>query len=378
MVHRSATCLAGTGIINDPSRRVEPGAFGESRGCESSATAGMDATRLAVVGSPEGWSRDWCAGPSSNMLERSHDLPPCRRIRLGIVMPHEEPLRQTLVHEAMATRFSVQVVHSDPHYARQAVAAAFLELDTLEGQLSRFVEGSDVWRINRSRRGETVVVARDTLRCLALALDLQQRTGGTFDVTYRSPPASPPTERLRLTPGRGAVHVLAEGVEVDLGGIGKGYALDRMADLLKEWEVTAVQLAASTSTVLAGDPPPHEPGWTVTFGSDGRLQQQLSHAAFSGSGFGVQGHHITDPNTGQPARRRVRAWARARTAALADALSTAFLVMPARAVARYCHDWSHTGEVRAYLQPESGGVVLALPDWATSKNDERKRFCETT
>ncbi len=280
-------------------------------------------------------------------------------------MADERAAGQTLVHEAMAAHFSVQVSHDQPRYARQAVAAAFDLLDMLESQLSRFVEGSDVWRINRLRPGETAVVALDTFHCLALAMELQQRTGGAFDVTYRSQSTSLPAERLGLRSGRSAVQMLARGVEIDLGGIGKGYALDRMATVLAEWEVTTARLAASSSTILALEPPPDEPGWLLTYGNaSGLRRRHLSRAAFSGSGVRVKGHHIRDPHTGQAARRRVRAWARARSAAQADALSTAFMVMTAEAVARYCRDACPAEQVQAFLLEEPDGELRALPDSA--------------
>lgn len=123
----------------------------------------------------------------------------------------------------MATTFSVEVAHAEPRYAREAVGAAFVELDLLERHLSRFVEGSDAWRINRLRRGETAVVSLDTFRCLATALEVQRRTAGAFDVTYASAPGSHSAERLRLTPVGCRVGVTDDGVRVDLGGIGKGY-----------------------------------------------------------------------------------------------------------------------------------------------------------
>lgn len=266
-------------------------------------------------------------------------------------MIRPQPNRQTLFHEAMATTFSVEAVHREPLYARQAIAAAFAELDVLETQLSRFVEGSDVWRINRMRRGEATVVALDTFRCLSAALQIQQRTGGAFDVTYASAPGSKPMERLRLISPGCTVGVLADGVQADLGGIGKGYALDMMAAVLQEWEVTTVRLAASTSTILALDRPPNEPGWAVAFGPEHEQHRlMLSHAALSGSGIGVKGHHVADPHMQQPARQRERAWARAATATEADALSTAFLVMTAERVAQYCRDWSDEGMVQGYME----------------------------
>ncbi len=240
----------------------------------------------------------------------------------------------------MATTFSVEVEHPEPRYARQAVAAAFAELDMLESQLSRFVEGSDVWRINRLRRGETAVVALDTFRCLEAALQVQRRTGGAFDVTYASARTSRPAQRLHLTPAGCRVGVLAEGVRIDLGGIGKGYSLDRMAALLREWDVTAARLAASTSTILALDSPPGEPGWTVTFGPAGqRRRLALRRAALSASGTGVKGRHVVDPRTHRPTRQHAHAWALAATATEADALSTALLVMTPEQVAQCCRDW---------------------------------------
>jgi thiamine biosynthesis lipoprotein len=264
-----------------------------------------------------------------------------------------------LFHEAMATTFSIRVAHEDPRYARQAVAAAFAELDALESQLSRFVEGSDVWRINRLARGEFAVVAPDTFRCLSTALEVHARTGGAFDVTYASAPTSKPANRLAMRPAGCGVRVLTDGVAVDLGGIGKGYALDVMAAVLRQWDVTAALLTASTSTILALDPPAGEPDWNVTFGPDRDPRRLLlSHAAFSGSGIGVKGTHIIDPRTHEPAGRRTQAWALSATAAQADALSTAFMVMNAAEVRRYC---DHDQSARSYLLDAHAQVVHAFP-----------------
>lgn len=260
-----------------------------------------------------------------------------------------QPDRQSLFHEAMAATFSVEVAHADARYARQAVAAAFAELDMLEGQLSRFVEGSDVWRLNRLRRGETAVVALDTFRCLAASLQVQQRTHGAFDVTYASAAGSNPSERLRLAPAGCRVGILVDGVRIDLGGIGKGYALDRMAAVLEQWDVTAARLAASTSTILALDAPPGEPGWIVVLGPAGRRRHvALRYAALSTSGTGEKGRHVADPRTGRPAEG-TRAWARAATATLADALSTAFLAMTPRQITQCCRQWPEAGRVQAHL-----------------------------
>lgn len=244
----------------------------------------------------------------------------------------------------MATTFTIRVAHPDAREVRCAVGAAFAELDWLETQLSRFVEGSDVWRINRLRQGETAVVSLPTFRCLDQALQVQRQTAGAFDITYASTPGSNPARRLGLTPTGCKVQKLAEGVQIDLGGIGKGFALDCMASVLHEWDMTSARLSASTSTHLALDAPPNQRGWPVGFGTEPQ-RVALRREALAASGVGVKGQHIVDPRSRQPAHH-LRAWARAPRGALADALSTAFLVMTHSERERYCRHWHVEGAIQ--------------------------------
>jgi len=275
------------------------------------------------------------------------------------VKPTGRPDRQTLTHEAMATAFRLAIVHPEPRYARQAAAAAFAELERIEGRLSRCVESSDVFRINRLGRGRSTVVQLDTFECLRIALEIERATGGAFDVAYGSAGPRPPGPRIELDPDRHTVGVLAEGVRIDLGGIGKGFALDRMAALLSDWEIDSALLCAGTSTLLALGPPPNEPGWPVSVGADRDPRRlRLVRRAVSGSGTAVKGSHIIDPRTGQPVTARFRAWAGAPTAATSDALSTAFMVMPEPAIREYCRT---DPEVSAYLvrSPSAGTITIA-------------------
>jgi len=277
--------------------------------------------------------------------------------------PHQ---RQMLTHQAMATVFRLSVVHPEPLYARQAAAEAFAELERIEGRLSRFVETSDVFRVNRLARGQSTWVHPDTLRCLAIALEIQRATGGAFDVAYASTATSPERRRWELDEKDHAVRVLADGVRLDLGGIGKGFALDRMAALLADWEIDAALLSASTSTVLALGPPPGETGWPVCVGPDDAPHDlRLARRALSGSGTAVKGSHVRDPRSGRPATGRFRAWAVAPTAAVADALSTAFLVMTEQEVRDFCRTRK---EISAYLLPSPAAAMLAV---AGGKGDER-------
>ncbi len=251
----------------------------------------------------------------------------------------------------MATTFKVTVVHADPLYARQAAAAALAELGRIEGRLSRFVETSDISRINRLERGHQTVVQLDTFECLSIGLAVARETGGAFDVAYGSAGPWSAGPRFELNSERHSVRVLADGVRLDLGGIGKGLALDRMAAILADWDIAAARLDASTSTILGIGSPPGEEGWPITFGPERDLRRaRLRNRAFSGSGTAVHGRHIIDPRTKRPVQGRFRAWAAAPTGARADALSTAFMVMTETEIRNYCR---RHAEASAWWQESS-------------------------
>jgi len=277
-----------------------------------------------------------------------------------------EGCRHTLAHEAMATAFKVTLVHADAAYARQAGAAALAELDRIEARLSRYVESSDISRVNRLERGRETMVQHDTFECLRTALDVQRETRGAFDVAYASPGPWPAGPRFDLNADTHAVRVLGDGARLDLGGIGKGSALDRMAAVLADWEIPAALLAASTSTVLAVGFPPGEEGWPVVFGPEEKPRRTcLKNRAFSGSGTAVKGSHIVDPRAKQPAQGRFRAWAGAPTAALSDALSTAFMIMTEAEIRDYCR--RHPEVSAFWLASDSAPLSAAGFDATTSR-----------
>jgi len=259
--------------------------------------------------------------------------------------------RHTLACEAMATTFKVTVVHVDPLYARQAGAAALAELGRIEARLSRFVEASDISRVNRLERGQETVVQLDAFECLKIALKVQRETGGAFDVAFGSLGPWSAGPRFELGAEKHSVRALADGVRLDLGGIGKGFTLDRMAAVLADWDLPAACLAASTSTILGIGSPPGEEGWPITFGPKRDLRRaRLRDRAFSGSGTAVRGSHIIDPRTKRPAQGQFRAWAAAPTGAVSDALSTAFMIMTEAEIRDYCR--RHAG-VSAWWQDSS-------------------------
>jgi FAD:protein FMN transferase len=271
-------------------------------------------------------------------------------------------------HEAMATVFEVYCLHPDARYAAQAAQAAFDLVDRLEAELSRFVANSDISRINHLEAGQAALVSPRTMECLEIASHVHDLTGGAFDVSIGSG-----FDRFELVPDDLAVHARAAGARLDLGGIGKGYAVDRVAELLEDWEIRHALVHGGFSSVLALEAPPDRDGWPLTLSApgpgEGRVLARLSASrkAFSASGT-RKGDHILDPRTGRPVHGRAAAWvavplgpgleAGASPAAVADALSTAFMILPANEVADLCRRYPG---LEAWLAPEPTGEDREAP-----------------
>jgi thiamine biosynthesis lipoprotein len=260
----------------------------------------------------------------------------------------------------MATWFEVVVAGQDEAYARQAAAAAWRELERLESELSRYVESSDIARANRLSPGETISIGDDAMQCLLASAQVSHDTRRAFDPAYaseRSPDQPPGAAPFTLDPSAHTLTSRAKRLHLDLGAVGKGFALDRMADTLEEWGVRSALLNSGGSTVLALEPPPGLSGWTIGLGEGaGRREVGLTQVALSGSGIAVKGAHLIDPRTGRPAGRPERAWALAPSAAVADALSTAFFVLTDREIESFCAENPSLGG--AVVGPRGGLVML--------------------
>jgi len=231
--------------------------------------------------------------------------------------------------EIMTAQFLVRFDAPDSEARRlRAVAEEmFDEIRRLESLLSRFIEDSDVSQINRLARGESCVVTQDTFRCLGLAEEANRLTDGHFDVAYLSSSAegSRPFSLLK-SPCRVRSEVAS--LHIDLGGIGKGFALDHVSGIPLHFGYTRVLLSADSSTMLALDPPENAPGWEISIELDGKEQRvRLNNRGISCSGTSIKGEHVFDTKRQIWAAGTERCYVFDRSAAFADAFSTAALTM---------------------------------------------------
>jgi len=296
----------------------------------------------------------------------------------------------------MATVFEIFIAGDDASYAGQAALAAFDELDRIEQDLSRFIENSDISLINNLPAGQPLKLGLDAFDCLMLSAKIYEEIGGAFDITIGSlldcwltedQTLRKPSGRdlsfacqhtgmslLTLDEAEHTVTLLAAPVQVDLGGVGKGYAVDRMAKLLGDWSIDTALINAGFSSVRSLGAPGQTKGWPVTL-TDPRNRSRtlarlyLRDQALSGSGL-QKGPHIIDPGTAMPVEDKRAAWALAPDAATADALSTAFMVISPDEIEKYCKRRPDT-QAMIILQDESTktqeGKVLRFGPWKNAR-----------
>jgi thiamine biosynthesis lipoprotein len=321
-----------------------------------------------------------------------------------------------LARHAMATRFELVLAGDNPVSLRAAGEEALDEIERLEAQLSLFKPTSEIAHLNARAAWEPVRVTPAVFGLLQHAQQLTEQTAGAFDVTIAPlvrcwgfmggsghiPPAAD-LEAARAAVGMHLVHLDRDsltvrferpGVMIDLGAIGKGYAVDRAVEVLREAGLESALIHGGTSTVYGLGKPPQGDSWKIAIPSPeqegttpgsqraARLQinryeplsqpapegevsevptpfatvslcdAALSVSAVWGKSFQAGSRtfgHIIDPRTGEPASRAVLSAVVLPSATETDALSTALLTLgPA----------GH--EHIASLRPEMKALVAAM------------------
>ncbi|SRR6266568_1043761 len=345
------------------------------------------------------------------------------------------PQTVALARQAMATRFEIVLHGEDPVSLRAAGEEALDEIERLDHQLNLYSATSEIARLNARAAREPVRVEPGLFHLLEQARKIHQETGGAFDITIGplmrcwgfmgQAGAVPHPDALAEARAKTGMHLVElnakkltvrfarEGVMLDLGAIGKGYAIERAAELLREARVPAAILHGGTSTVCALGHPPDADAWKVAIGwpeedktaigsvpdspptqrtgqpsltaaagdparddAEAKLgllaivplrDEALSVSAVWGKSFqsdNITYGHVLDPRTGQPAGRALLAAVAHTSATDTDAFSTALLTVGS---AGY--------EAIAALRPGMGTLVME-PGTGTNPRQVRARGIE--
>ncbi|MDX1947652.1 MAG: FAD:protein FMN transferase [Pirellulaceae bacterium] len=254
----------------------------------------------------------------------------------------------------MGTLFEVLLLGDDEQHLAAVADAVLDEIERIEQLLSRFDPRSEISRINRLAAREPVLIDREVAQLLAACLAAREWTGGAIDIAASSLASQASGMRqlpddvasskfaalpkIEFDPVRRLIRFHDSVIQLDLGAIGKGYALDRAAEILSENNIEHALLHGGTSSVLAQgrdengqpwrialrDPTTGEPAETI----------ELSDAALSCSAVNEQAD-IIDPRTGKVVAGEVGYAVMAPTAAEAEVLSTALVVMDREAAERF-------------------------------------------
>jgi thiamine biosynthesis lipoprotein len=278
----------------------------------------------------------------------------------------------------MGTEFQAILAGPDRQYLLEAANEALDEVERVEARLSHYRFDSEISDLNVRAAYEAVLMEPSLLELLERAVALSRATDGAFDITAgplvkcwgffrgqgRLPEPGAVAEArdrvgshlLEIDSGARTVRFQCEGVEVHLGAIGKGYAVDRMAETLRGLRVEAALLHGGTSTVYALGAPPSEDAWEVGLCDPADRERRLGTVrlrdrALSTSGdyeqfFELDGRrysHVLDPRDGSPARGTRSATVLAPSATDTDALSTAAFVLGERGAGRLCERFPGIG-----------------------------------
>lgn len=259
----------------------------------------------------------------------------------------------------MGTMFNIIVYHPSAAQAARAIERAMTEIVRLDGVMSHYKADSDLSRLNREGRAGFVAVEPSLYEVIEESLVFSRRSGGTFDVTIapllriwkeahaagRTPSAGEISEAARCVgyelietavPDR--VRFRSDCLELDLGGIGKGYAVDRALAVLRSEGVRHAMVNAGGSTIAASGAPPGKRGWPIQLGaavsgsttlllrdrSISTSQQNLVSAVLEAAGSG----EIIDPHSGAPTPQRTAISVVTATATASDALATTLVMLP--------------------------------------------------
>jgi len=264
-------------------------------------------------------------------------------------------------HEAMGTEFTVAVYGRDQNFLAETVEQVFEEIDRIDQQMSNYKPESELSQINRLAASQDVLVTPNLFALLQTSLHYSEETGGGFDITvgplmkawgfFRGQGRVPsPAElkevlkhvgyqHVKLDPARRTIHFDVPGIELDLGGIAKGYAVDRAVRVLRDNGITSAFVSSGMSSIYALGAPPGEKGWKITLRDPFDEKKAADVAYLKNYSMSVSGNynkffklggkmysHIMDPHTGMPVEGMLSTTVFVATGTDSDALSKLYVL----------------------------------------------------
>ncbi len=286
----------------------------------------------------------------------------CFAICLFLTPPvRSEQKRYDYSADAMGGVFSIALYAESRAQADAASTAAFSELRRLDRMLSNFRPDSEWSEVNRRAAEQVVKISRELFDLLSACLEYSRRSEGAFDITVgplvrawgfhdgsgkvaddaavKNARASVGYAHILLDSTNCTVRFARAGVEIDPGGIGKGYAVDRMIAVLKRNGIESALVSAAGSSIFALGTPPGQRGWSVgvrnpnlassSAGDPLLKDESLSTSGISRNSLRSHGRvygHILDPRTGYPVQGVLLVAVRAPRALDSEAWTKAFFV----------------------------------------------------
>lgn len=238
--------------------------------------------------------------------------------------------------DTMGSTFSVVAYGEDRDQLQSAVESALEEARRLDRLLSNYRPESEWSQVNRDAADHPVHVSPELFNLLAACVDFSRQSEGTFDITvgplmkiwgfYKGSGHLPHRAEVRgildyvgyrgliLDPANQTVKFAKKGMEIDPGGIGKGYAVDRMAGTLKENGIRSALISGAGSSIYAIGHPPQDPeGWKVNIKNPKNTSKSVASVYLKDDSMSTSGSyekffyaegklwsHIMDPRTGYP------------------------------------------------------------------------------
>jgi len=247
-----------------------------------------------------------------------------------------EKVRVEASVDAMGSTYTVALYGESRDHLEAVVEQAFEEVRRLDRMLSNYRRDSDWSEVNRFAAERPVRVTPELFRLLERCLEYSRRSEGAFDISvgplmkiwgfYRGSgrlPSKQEVQKALETVGYRHVILDAEhrsvrfarpGVELDPGGIGKGYAVDRMVEVLRENGVSSGLVSAGSSSIYALGTPPGAQGWKVSIRHPRHSRETVAEVYLKDESMSTSGNyekffqangrmysHIMDPRTGFPA-----------------------------------------------------------------------------